>query len=81
MNEIVNVPDKLKCVLFADDTNILYSSKEIENNTVNIEMSKIHKWLCAHRLSINLSKLIICFLIKYRQGIFQISISTITRLN
>ena len=36
----------------------LYSSKEIENveNTVNIEMSNIHEWLCTNRLSINLSK-------------------------
>ena len=44
INDNVNVSDKLKCVLFADDTNILYSSKEIENveNTVNFEMSKLH---------------------------------------
>ena len=43
INDIVNVSAKHKFVLFADDTNILYSSKEIENveNTVNIEMSKI----------------------------------------
>ena len=58
INDIVNVSDKLRFVWFADDTNILYSSKEIENveNTVNIEMSKIHEWLCTNRLSINLSK-------------------------
>ena len=58
IHDIVNVSDKLKCVLFADDTNILYSSKESENveDTVNIEMSKIHELLCTNRLSINLSK-------------------------
>ena len=35
-----------------------YSSKEIENveNTVDIEMSKIHEWLCTNRLTIHLSK-------------------------
>ena len=40
------VSDKIKCVLFADCTNILYSSKEIEDveNTVNLELSKFHKW-------------------------------------
>ena len=50
INDIVNVSDNLKCMLFADnshDTHILYNSKEFENveNTVNIEMSKINKWL------------------------------------
>ena len=52
INDIINVLDKLKFVLFANDVNIMYSSKEIENveNTVNIEMSKIHEWLCLNRL-------------------------------
>ena len=58
IHNIVNVSGKLKFVLFADDTNILYSNKEIENveDTVNIEMSKIHEWLCTNKLSINLSQ-------------------------
>ena len=55
INDIVNVSDKLKFVLFADDTNILYSSKEIEivENTINIEMSKIHEWIYTNSICIN----------------------------
>ena len=38
----------IKPVLFADDTDILQSGNEIEDieNTVNIEMSKLHKRPC-----------------------------------
>ena len=41
-NDIVNVSDKFKFVLFADDTNILYFSKEIENveDTVSLKCLK-----------------------------------------
>ena len=58
INDTVKVSDKLKFVLFAHDTSILYSSKEIENveDKVNIEMFKIHEWLCINKLSTNLSK-------------------------
>ena len=36
------------CHWFTDDTNIVFSSKGTENveNKMNIEMSKIHMWLC-----------------------------------
>ena len=46
------------CVVCRRYTDIIKSYKEIEivENTVNLEMSKIHKWLCTNRLSINLSK-------------------------
>ena len=43
-NEIVHVSDKL----FADDRNILYSSRsyELVENTVNNELDKVDLWLC-----------------------------------
>ena len=52
INDIVNVLDKLKFLLF--QTIQIYCCKEIENveNTVTIEMSEIHKWLCTNRLYI-----------------------------
>ena len=58
INDLVNVSNKFKYVLFADDTNILFSDKEIENvqSTVNKELDKIHGWLCTNKLSINLTK-------------------------
>ena len=42
--------------LYADDTNILFSSKNSEyvENTVNTKLNKVHEWLCTNTLSINL---------------------------
>ena len=47
--------DKFKFVLFADDTNVLYSSRnhEFVENTMNDELDKVNQWLCTNRLSIN----------------------------
>ena len=44
INDLVNVSNKFKYVSFVDDTNILYSDKEIENvqSTVNKELDEIH---------------------------------------
>ena len=58
INDLVNVSNKFKYILFADDTNILYSDKEIDNvqSTVNKELDKIHSWLYTNKLSINLTK-------------------------
>ena len=58
INDIVNVSNKFKYVLFADDTNILYSGEESETveNIVNKELHLIYVWLCTNKLSINLSK-------------------------
>ena len=54
----MNVSNKLKYVLFADDTNILYSSEEsiTGENIVNKELHLIYAWLCTNTFSINLSK-------------------------
>ena len=58
INDLVNVSNKFKYVLFADDTNILYSDKDFKNvqGTVNKELDKIHGWLCTNTLSVNLTK-------------------------
>ena len=57
VNDIVHVSDKFKFVLFADDTNILYLSRNYEfvivENTVNDELYKVNQWLCTNRLPIN----------------------------
>ena len=50
---MVHVSDKFKFGLFADDTNVLYSSRNYEfvENTVNDELDKVNQWLCTLCLS------------------------------
>jgi hypothetical protein len=45
-------------ILFADDTNILYSDVCLKtlNETIQIEMNKITDWLNVNKLSINTAK-------------------------
>ena len=54
INNFVNVSNKFQYVLFANDTNILFSCETINNveDLLNIELNK---WLCTNKLSINLS--------------------------
>ena len=48
----------LKCLHFADDTTAFARDNTIEelSSTVNSELAKIDEWLCANRLSLNVSK-------------------------
>ena len=58
INDIPNVSQKLQFFLFADDTNIYYEASTIEEieNVLNTELDELYKWLCANRLSLNISK-------------------------
>ena len=49
VNDITNTSDVLDFILFADDTTILYSHKEISNqiNRVNEELKEISNWFQA----------------------------------
>jgi len=44
--------------LFADDANLFYKHKDIKTleNDVNSELNKVHIWLCANKLSLNIDK-------------------------
>ena len=44
--------------LFADDTNLLYSNKNVKRleNVVNKELKNLHEWLTANKLTININK-------------------------
>ena len=48
----------LKFHLFADDTSIFYSNKDIKiiENVVNKEICSVAQWLSANKLSLNVSK-------------------------
>ena len=58
INDISNSSKLLKFILFADDTNIFFSSCNLDQlgTTLNKELGKISQWLIANRLSINIKK-------------------------
>ena len=58
INDICNVSDVVKCVLFADDTNIFCSERNLTDLqlTLNRELGKLFLWFSVNKLSLNLSK-------------------------
>ena len=58
INDLTNVSNILKAILFADDTNLFYSHKDIRNlkSTLNNELIKISEWFKANKLSLNADK-------------------------
>ena len=53
-----NVSTLLKPILFADDTNLFYSGKDIDElcSVVSIELDKLCLWFQVNKLSLNTSK-------------------------
>ena len=58
INDIHNVSRHLQLFLFADDTNIYFEANNLNylQRIVNRELDLLFKWLCANRLSLNISK-------------------------
>ena len=58
INDICNVSDVVKCVLFADDTNIFCSERNLTDLqlTLNRELGKLFVWFSVNKLSLNVSK-------------------------
>jgi len=58
INDVVHVSSSLKFILFADDTSVFLSGKDINQliNTLNSELSKLYTWLCINKLSLNIKK-------------------------
>ena len=52
------VSSLMKCIIFADDTNILYTGNDISEicKTVSKELDKLSSWFMANKLSLNVSK-------------------------
>jgi hypothetical protein len=64
INDIINCSNILKFILFADDTNLFYSNKNITElaKIMNFELAKVSTWFRANKLSLNASKTtFICF--------------------
>jgi len=53
-----NVSELLKCILFADDTNLFYTGKNIDDmcNIVSHELDKLNVWFMVNKLSLNIKK-------------------------
>ena len=59
VNDICSCSSKLKFYLFADDTNLLFSHKNLQvlEITMNEELTQVYHWLTSNKLSLNLKKL------------------------
>jgi len=58
INDIVNYSDILKFILFADDTNVFHSHKQMSElvKSVNYELEKLSEWFRSNKLSLNVQK-------------------------
>ena len=58
INDLANVSEQFYCILFADDTNIMFSHKKIDSlyELVNREMQKVSTWFKTNKLSLNYKK-------------------------
>ena len=58
INDIATSSDKLSSRLFANDTNVFASSKNLKEleSTMNQELQKVKNWCDTNKLSINLKK-------------------------
>ena len=58
VNDLPNCSNKLRFVLFADDTNILVSHDSLQslNNILNFELQKVSEWFYYNKLSLNTDK-------------------------
>ena len=57
-NDICNVSKLIKCILFADDTNLFFSGKCIKYicKVISMELIKLKSWFAFNKLSLNISK-------------------------
>ena len=58
INDICNVSPVLKFILFADDTNMFCSGRDIVQLSIIVsnELDKLKEWFAVNKLSLNLSK-------------------------
>ena len=58
INDMHTVSSLMKCIIFADDTNFLYTGNDISEmcKTVSKELDKLSSWFMANKLSLNISK-------------------------
>ena len=69
VNELCNVSKILEPIMFADDTNLFFSHKNIKDlfQAVNSELGKVFQWFNANKLSLNKYKTKYTFFHKARE--------------
>ena len=57
INDMTNMSNKVKIILFADDTNLIFSDNTIYLEHIMQEyLDILYEWLCLNKLSINIQK-------------------------
>ena len=58
INDMCNVSMLMKSIVFADDTNFIYSGDNLSQvcDTVSTELGKLHSWFQVYKLSLNIAK-------------------------
>ena len=58
INDLNNSTSKLSAILFADDTNLFCSSKDLQEleSVVNTELTGVQEWLTLNQLTLNIKK-------------------------
>jgi hypothetical protein len=60
MNDISEVSNKFEAILYADDTSLTSTittfDLKAQNININLELKRIHDWLCVNELSLNIKK-------------------------
>ena len=58
VNDLKNASNLLDPIIFADDTNLFLTHKDISYlfETVNLQLERINQWFISNKLSVNLSK-------------------------
>ena len=56
INDLINSATKLSTILFADDTNMFCSGKDMHEleTTVNSELAQVQEWLTLNQLTLNI---------------------------
>ena len=58
INDLFNSSNALKFNIFADDSNLFFSHKDVRclETIINNELKLVFDWLCANKLSLNVNK-------------------------
>ena len=59
INDLNNSTSKLSAILFADDTKLFCSSKDLQEleSVVNTELTGVQEWLTLNQLTLNIKKI------------------------
>ena len=74
INDLPNSSEKLSFKIFADDTNVFASARDLEH-VMNSELAKVKRWCDINKLSINMSKANLMIVKSIRKKDFPISLN------